>query len=218
MSTLELTVNNHPGVMSHVCGLFARRAFNVEGILCMPVGDGRQSRIWLRVPDDRRLEQMIKQLEKLEDVLAVRRHGTDRAHHDTAAVFVGRDAPCRFGVSCRSVRGPIVAARYLHDRHRALQATGHGGSVQMRTARTRRHTVKMRQVAVATERQSQGIGSVLVRYGEQFAVAHGYTTVVAHARESALSFYRKHGYRVEGELFLEVTIPHRAIRKTLIPV
>jgi acetolactate synthase-1/3 small subunit len=35
---LELGVANHPGVMSHICGLFARRAFNVEGILCMPVG------------------------------------------------------------------------------------------------------------------------------------------------------------------------------------
>jgi len=83
MHTLELTVNNHPGVMSHVCGLFARRAFNVEGILCMPVGDGRQSRIWLRVNEDARLEQMIKQLQKLEDVLAVRQHGADHA------VFVG---------------------------------------------------------------------------------------------------------------------------------
>jgi len=83
MRTLELTVNNHPGVMSHVCGLFARRSFNVEGILCMPVGDGRRSRIWLRVNEDARLEQMIKQLQKLEDVLAVRPHGADHA------VFVG---------------------------------------------------------------------------------------------------------------------------------
>jgi acetolactate synthase-1/3 small subunit len=74
---LELTVRNHPGVMSHVCGLFARRAFNVEGILCMPVGDATRSRIWLLVLDDARLEQMVKQLEKLEDVLNVRRHGTE---------------------------------------------------------------------------------------------------------------------------------------------
>ena len=44
-TVLELTVRNHPGVMSHVCGLFSRRAFNVEGILCMPVGEGRESRI-----------------------------------------------------------------------------------------------------------------------------------------------------------------------------
>ena len=74
---LELTVNNHPGVMSHICGLFARRAFNVEGILCLPIGTGAQSRIWLRVPDDHRLEQMLRQLRKLEDVVSVQRHGAD---------------------------------------------------------------------------------------------------------------------------------------------
>jgi acetolactate synthase-1/3 small subunit len=74
---LELTVNNHPGVMSHICGLFARRAFNVEGILCLPIGTGVQSRIWLRVPADHRLEQMLRQLCKLEDVVSVQRHGAD---------------------------------------------------------------------------------------------------------------------------------------------
>ncbi|MFV0422540.1 acetolactate synthase small subunit [Oleidesulfovibrio sp.] len=65
---LRLTVRNHPGVMSHVCGLFARRAFNVEGILCTPVGDGTISRIWLIVHEDSRLQQMIRQAEKLQDV------------------------------------------------------------------------------------------------------------------------------------------------------
>ncbi|MCK9239378.1 acetolactate synthase small subunit [Desulfocurvus sp.] len=74
---LELTVNNHPGVMSHVCGLFSRRAYNVEGIACMPVGDGATSRIWLLVEDQRRLEQMITQVGKLEDVRQVERHGGD---------------------------------------------------------------------------------------------------------------------------------------------
>ncbi|MBS0973364.1 acetolactate synthase small subunit [Serratia rubidaea] len=74
---LELAVRNHPGVMSHVCGLFARRAFNVEGILCMPLKDSKQSRIWLLVADDQRLVQMISQVEKLEDVLQVKRHSED---------------------------------------------------------------------------------------------------------------------------------------------
>lgn len=74
---LELTVRNHPGVMSHVSGLFARRAYNVEGILCMPVGDKKRSRIWLLVDKEQCLEQMIKQVEKLEDVLAVRSHGAN---------------------------------------------------------------------------------------------------------------------------------------------
>jgi acetolactate synthase-1/3 small subunit len=82
-AVLEITVSNHPGVMSHVCGLFARRAYNLEGIICLPVADGAQSRIWLLMNEDQRLEQITKQLMKLEDVNDVRRHGAD---HE---VFVG---------------------------------------------------------------------------------------------------------------------------------
>lgn len=73
-SILELTVANHPGVMSHVCGLFARRAYNVDAIVCLPVGDGSCSRIWLLVCEDARLDQMVKQLLKLHDVQGVKRH------------------------------------------------------------------------------------------------------------------------------------------------
>ena len=76
-AVLELDFNNHAGVMSHVVSMFSRRAYNVEGILCMPVGNGSTSRVWLMVNEDGRLEQMVKQLEKLEDVLAVRRHGAE---------------------------------------------------------------------------------------------------------------------------------------------
>ncbi|WP_153110066.1 acetolactate synthase small subunit [Propionivibrio limicola] len=72
-TVLELTVNNHPGVMSHVVGLFSRRAFNVEGILCLPVGNGDISRIWLLVDEDGRLPQMIRQIEKLYDVKSILR-------------------------------------------------------------------------------------------------------------------------------------------------
>jgi acetolactate synthase I/III small subunit len=68
---LRLLVRNHPGVMSHVCGLFARRAFNVEGILCMPVGDGARSVVLLLVHEDDRIEQVVRQLAKLEDVIEV---------------------------------------------------------------------------------------------------------------------------------------------------
>ncbi len=76
-TVLELRVANHPGVMSHICNLFARRAFNLEGILCMPVEDGSESRIWLRVNDDERLEQLTKQITKLWDVSEVRRNSID---------------------------------------------------------------------------------------------------------------------------------------------
>ena len=86
---LRLTVRNHPGVMSHVSGLFARRAFNVEGILCVPVGDGAQSVVLLEVADDARLEQVMAQLRKLEDVRDVRLDPDARAAFDAVARWIG---------------------------------------------------------------------------------------------------------------------------------
>lgn len=78
-AVLELTVNNHPGVMSHICGLFSRRAYNLEGIVCVPIGSGETSRMWLQVNEDRKLEQVIKQVQKLPDVQRVVRHDDGHA-------------------------------------------------------------------------------------------------------------------------------------------
>lgn len=77
---IELVVRNHPGVMSHITGLFARRAFNLEGILCSKIGAGEKSRMYLLVNDDDNLEQIIKQLEKLYDILKVTVHDDYNAH------------------------------------------------------------------------------------------------------------------------------------------
>ncbi len=68
---LELRVNNHPGVMSHVCGLFSRRGYNLEKILCLPDKDGELSRMWLEVNEEDKLDQVVKQLQKLADVREV---------------------------------------------------------------------------------------------------------------------------------------------------
>ena len=68
---VKLTVRNHAGTMSHVTGLFSRRAFNLEGILCAPVGAGADSVMYLLVKNDERLEQIVKQLAKLYDVKSV---------------------------------------------------------------------------------------------------------------------------------------------------
>lgn len=76
-TVLELLVNNHPGVMSHVCGLFSRRAYNMEGIACLPETNGDTSRIWLLVEDSDRLNQMVTQVSKLQDVHRVNRHPGD---------------------------------------------------------------------------------------------------------------------------------------------
>ncbi|MBU1248846.1 MAG: ACT domain-containing protein [Proteobacteria bacterium] len=80
---IELHVNNHPGVMSHITGLFSRRAFNLEGILCGPVADGSRSVMLLMVNEDRRLSQLIKELERLHDIHEVSlRHDVDATFFD----------------------------------------------------------------------------------------------------------------------------------------
>lgn len=88
---LELKVNNHPGVMSHICGLFSRRAYNLEGIVCVPVDAGDVSRMWLKVNEESKLEQVVKQLLKLPDVLSVKQHADGHEVFSDLAVFIGRD-------------------------------------------------------------------------------------------------------------------------------
>ncbi len=68
---VRLRVRNHPGAMSHITGLFSRRGFNLEGILCGPVNGGEESAMYLLVRNDERLEQIVKQLGKLYDVKSV---------------------------------------------------------------------------------------------------------------------------------------------------
>ena len=92
-TVLRLIVRNHPGVMSHLCGLFARRGFNVEGILCVPLDDGASSAVLLLVADDRRNAQIVAQLRKLEDVIEVHPDPEARSTFDAVARYVQPVAP-----------------------------------------------------------------------------------------------------------------------------
>jgi GNAT superfamily N-acetyltransferase len=75
--------------------------------------------------------------------------------------------------------------------------------------------VRMRQVAVRPDRQRQGIGGALVAFAEQAARARGYREIVAHVREPAIPFYARLGYEIRGSRFVEVTLPHFLMRKTI---
>lgn len=75
--------------------------------------------------------------------------------------------------------------------------------------------IKMRQVAIEPSLQGQGIGSALIKYSELVARKAFYASMVLHARDTAVPFYQKLGYEIEGDLFEEVGIPHYAMRKQL---
>jgi acetolactate synthase I/III small subunit len=69
---ISVLVRNHPGVLSHVAGLFARRAYNIESIVAGVTDRADITRITLVVTGDESiLEQVTKQLRKLIDVIGV---------------------------------------------------------------------------------------------------------------------------------------------------
>lgn len=80
---ITLTVANHPGVLSRIAGLFARRNYNLDGVFVVGLTGTAESRMELLVKSDEKLPQIIKQLQKLHDVRDI-------------AVCDGRDAPNRF--------------------------------------------------------------------------------------------------------------------------
>ena len=70
--TISVLVQDEAGVLTRIAGLFARRGFNIESLAVGPAEQGGISRITMVVPgDDIIIEQLIKQLYKLINVLKV---------------------------------------------------------------------------------------------------------------------------------------------------
>ena len=71
--TLVVTVENKFGVLARVAGLFARRGFNIESLAVAPTDDEDLSRITVVVDvESAPLEQVVKQLDKLINVVEIR--------------------------------------------------------------------------------------------------------------------------------------------------
>src|SRR6476659_2559902 len=71
--TIAVLVNNQPGVLQRVSGLFGRRGFNIESITVGASEEPGLSRmVIVTTGDDHTLEQIQKQLYKLIDVIKVR--------------------------------------------------------------------------------------------------------------------------------------------------
>jgi len=69
---LSVLVENKPGVLARVSGLFARRAFNIYSLAVAPTNDPSVSRISIVVDvESAPLEQITKQLDKLINVLLI---------------------------------------------------------------------------------------------------------------------------------------------------
>ena len=71
---LSLLVENNPGVTSHISGLFSRRGYNIDSFSSGVTADPRYTRITSGATGDKQiLEQIEKQLAKLEDVVDIKK-------------------------------------------------------------------------------------------------------------------------------------------------
>ena len=95
--TLSVLVENKPGVLARIAGLFSRRGFNIESLAVGPTEHPEVSRMTIVVNvDESPLEQVTKQLNKLIEVIKiVELDGSASVNRELLLVKVRADAETR---------------------------------------------------------------------------------------------------------------------------
>jgi acetolactate synthase, small subunit len=110
--TLSILVENKPGVLTRIAGLFARRGFNIDTLTVGPTDDDRISRITLTLDGAvHPIDQVTKQLHKLVNVLKIRDlDPQDTVARELALFKVAVDGVQRAEVMqiCEIFRGKVV--------------------------------------------------------------------------------------------------------------
>ncbi len=75
--------------------------------------------------------------------------------------------------------------------------------------------IRLRQMAVHDSVQGKGIGASIMSFAENIAKDKGYKYMVMHARDTAIGFYEKFGYKVNSDEFEEVGLSHHIMEKEL---
>ncbi|MGB9780423.1 acetolactate synthase small subunit [Caldanaerobacter sp.] len=112
MHIISVLVNNHPGVLSRVVGLFSRRGYNIESLAVGTTERDDVSRITLTVlGDEYTVTQIIRQLNKLVDVIKVQNIGVrDNVARELLLVKVGYDSNNRDDIMhiVETFRGRVI--------------------------------------------------------------------------------------------------------------
>lgn len=76
--TVSVYVSNKPGALARIAQVFSRRGYNIESLVVSPAFDGNFSRMTISCSGDLNgLDQIIKQVDKLVDVLRCIDHTSD---------------------------------------------------------------------------------------------------------------------------------------------
>lgn len=129
--TLTVLVENQPGVLTRVAGLFSRRGYNIESLAVGETHEETISRMTIVVDgDDQVIEQVVKQLDKLIDVIDIQ-DISKQEYVDRELVLIKVKAD-------PSIRGEIMQivdifrARIVDIGHRSLiiECTGDQGKIR----------------------------------------------------------------------------------------
>ena len=138
---LSALVMNQPGVLAHVSGMLASRAFNIDSLAVGATENDRFSRMTFVIDgDDRVLDQVRKQLEKIVTVVRVLDYqNTDLVDRDLMLVKVstagagpdGEDSPAANRTAIRELvtvfRGKIVD---LSPSHLMVELSGQENKIE----------------------------------------------------------------------------------------
>ena len=109
---LAILVENKPGVLTRISGLFARRGFNIDTLAVGPTDDDSVSRITLTLDGAvHPIDQVTKQLHKLINVLKIRDlEPTETVARELALFKISADGAQRGEVMqiCEIFRGKVV--------------------------------------------------------------------------------------------------------------
>lgn len=130
--TLSVLVENRPGVLARVSGLFARRGYNIDSLAVSATENPTISRMTMvTMGDDRHLEQVIKQLDKLIDVINVIDHtGDDLIEREITLIKLKATSKNRSEImQIASVFKADIASISSRDQTMILELTGDSNKV-----------------------------------------------------------------------------------------
>ena len=109
---LTLVMENKPGALARVVGLFHQRGYNIETLVVAPTNDATLSRLTMSTEGDEKVvEQITKQLDKLIDVIKVENFvGDEGVGRELVLVKVEANSKTRSEITqiCDVFRGKII--------------------------------------------------------------------------------------------------------------
>ena len=130
LHTISVLVEDKPGVLTRVAGLFAARGFNIDSLAVGPTDDAGMSRMTIVVQvDTKPLEQVTKQLNKLVNVIKILEHEAgDAVERELMLVKVKAEGESRARILeiC-----DVFRVRVLDVTHRTITIEGTGTPVKL---------------------------------------------------------------------------------------